>query len=140
MGGDYDTIATGASAMLGLSFNDGFQGGVVLGYLAGFGFSDPSEVNLSLEAARDFSPESNLGFVLLARVGSAFILEPEPQDVGIRLVAQLGVGGRVSIDRHIAITFDMRGLFRYRPNVDHVRGAEVAAGAVISLGLMLRLD
>ncbi len=137
---EYDMAAWGMSALLSLAAADGWSGGLVLGYLGEIGFDGPSEVDVGLEAARDFSPESTLGFVLVARAGSAFVLgELQPFDSGVRLFGQLGIGARISFDPRVAIAFDLRGVVRVRPP-SVVTAADVTGGLGVTLGAVIRLD
>lgn len=139
--GDYDFAAWGGSALIGARFEAGIAGGLVVGYLAEIG-DGPAEVDLALELEKDFSPLETLGFVLLGRLGTAFMLgDGDPQHEGVRLVGQLGIGARVDLDPRIALTLDLRGVLRFRPGGDTgTRRDDVMGGAAITLGLALRLD
>lgn len=152
---DYDFAAWGASVLIGADVGAGWSGGLTVGYLSDIG-SGASELNLGLEVARDFAPESALGFRVLGRIGPAFMLggadqdasrddyysavrraryEDAPRDSGIRLVAQLAIGMRLSFDPNVAFTLDLGGATRYSP--DH---STLSSGMVITTGVALLLD
>lgn len=134
VGADYDFAALGGSVLLGADAGAGWSGGLVLGYLGELG-EGASEIDASLEADRDFHPAEMLGFVLSGRVGAAFMLD-QSAEAGARLVAQLGVGARVTLDPRIDFTLDVRGLLRVAPAaVD-----PVALGIAVTTGIALRLD
>lgn len=134
-GGDYDFAALGGSVLLGADAGGGWSGGVVLGYLTE-PFEDPSEVNVSLEANKDFHPGEQLGFVVAGRLGAAFMLD-QRAEAGARIVGQLGAGARIALDPRIALTLDLRGVLRVAPS----GGADpLTAGMLITTGVALRLD
>jgi hypothetical protein len=142
MSGAFSMPLGGMSARFGLHGNDGWGGGLVAGYFGELGTNAPSELHLALEAWRDFGPSDLVAFQLLGRAGTALVLEatgPSP-----RVLAQLGIGARVSVDSRIAILLDARGELRVRPadvGVDgRPSGPELAGGFVMTLGLAIRLD
>lgn len=137
LSGAHDMPLAGMTAMLALDGGDGWGGGFVGGYFGEIGTNAPSEVHLALEGWRDFGVGEMLGFVLLTRVGTALALESEGPSP--RLLTQLGIGARVSIDPRIAVLLDARGELLLRP-ADLTRGAEVSGGLVITTGLSIRLD
>lgn len=137
LSGAHDMPLAGVTAMLALDGGDGWGGGFVGGYFGEIGTNAPSEVHLALEGWRDFGVGEMLGFVLLTRVGTALALESEGPSP--RLLTQLGIGARVSIDPRIAVLLDARGELLLRP-ADLTRGAEVSGGLVITTGLSIRLD
>lgn len=142
MSGAFSMPLGGMSARFGLQGTDGWGGGLVAGYFGELGTNAPSELHLALEAWRDFGPGDLVAFQLLGRAGTALVLEatgPSP-----RVLAQLGIGARVSVDSRIAILLDARGELRVRPadvGVDgRPSGPELAGGFVMTLGLAIRLD
>lgn len=137
LSGAHEMPLAGMTAMLALDGGDGWGGGFVGGYFGEIGTNAPSEVHLALEGWRDFGVGEMLGFVLLTRVGTALALESEGPSP--RLLTQLGIGARVSIDPRIAVLLDARGELLLRP-ADLTRGAEVSGGLVITTGLSIRLD
>jgi hypothetical protein len=142
MSGAFGMPLAGMSARFGFEARDGWGGGVVAGYFGELGTNTPSEVQLGLEAWRDFGPGDSVAFQLLGRAGTALVLEPTGPSP--RVLAQLGIGARVSVDPRIAILLDARGELRVRPadvSVDgRASGPELAGGFVMTLGLAIRLD
>lgn len=135
----YGFAAGGGVAGVGLRFDPEWTGAIVVGYLAELGGAG-SELDLAVEVTRDFSPGSELGFLVVAAVGTAFAID---QDIlfgdETRMFAQLGVGTRVSVDPRVAVTLDARGVLRYRvPGLfdDGTLGAAFLA----TTGLAIRLD
>jgi hypothetical protein len=141
IGGDYDGLAAGGSALIGARLGSGFSGGLVVGYLSEI-WSGPAEVDLALEVEKDFSPLDAMGLVLLARFGTGFMLaDGDARHDGMRMIGQLGIGGRFDLDPRVAaLTLDLRGVIRYRPDGDGATREDVSAGLAVTLGLVLRLD
>lgn len=141
VGGDYDLVAMGGSAELGARLARGLTLGIVVGYLSELG-NGPSEIDLALEVEKDLSPEDTLGFLLLARLGTAFMLEDGAfADDSIRLMGQLGIGARVTVGDGIAVLLDLRGLLRYRPEQASFGAPreQLSGGAAITMGLSIAL-
>lgn len=145
-----DIVLAGATAMFGLDAGNGWGGGLVVGYVSSLGFSDdPSEIQLALEAWRDFGPGDDIGFRLVARGGTNLLLDehgPSPYPFG-----QLGIGARASLDPRIALLIDARGELRttpaeadvdtgFGPDLVTNDGFEVGGGFVMTLGLAIGLD
>jgi hypothetical protein len=140
-GAGYDG-AVGGTAALGLTFAHGYVAQLAVGYASGaLGFRQPSEVSLGVELQRDFSPDDPIGFLLVGRVGTAFLLDDLPiDDAGIRLSGQLGIGGRFDMGSDVAMIMDVRGVLRFRP--DRPFGPtqdDLSAGVLFSLGIRVRL-
>lgn len=141
MSGAHDMPLAGMTARFALDGGDGWGGGLALGYAGEIGTSAPSEILLALEAWRDFSPSDPLGFQLLGRAGTALVLEEGGPSA--RVLAQLGIGARVSIDPRLAILLDARAELRLRPagaGPDGLAGPDLSAGLVTTMGLAIRLD
>jgi hypothetical protein len=142
MSGAFGMPLGGMTARFGLQARDGWGGGLVAGYFGVLGTRAPSELHLGLEAWRDFGPSDSVAFQLLGRAATALVLEST--GLSPRVLAQLGVGARVSVDPRIAILLDARGELRVRPADVSVEGrasgAELAGGFVMTLGLAIRLD
>lgn len=142
LSGAFSMPLAGMCARFGLEGADGWGGGLVAGYFGEIGTSTPSELQLGLEAWRDFGPGGSVAFQLLGRAGTALVLEPVGPSP--RVLAQLGIGARVSMDPGIAVLFDARGELRARPapvsSEGHASGPELAGGFTLTLGLAIRLD
>jgi hypothetical protein len=139
MSGAYeDIIAASGTALFGLDAGGGWGGGLVVGYTSPLAIADtPSELQLALEVWRDFGPDDDVGLRLVGRGGTSLVLDengPSP-----RVLGQLGIGVRTSLDARIALVLDARGELRVRPP-ELGRGAELSGGFVVSMGLAVDLD
>ena len=115
LGAGYDTTALGGSLRAGAMFDHGMTAELAVGYASAM--SGQSEVSLGVEVQRDFSPHDVVGFLLLGRVGTAFLLDDlSPRDSGIRLSGQIGVGARLDLSADLAMLIDARAVVRYRPD------------------------
>lgn len=132
----------GTSALFGFRARDGWGGGFVAAYFAELGGDESHELHLALEAWRDFEPTRDLALLLVGRVGTALLLsERGPrQDV----IAQFGIGTRVSVDPRLAILLDLRGELRVRPAVLAETEASLElstyGGALVTMGLAMDID
>lgn len=132
----------GTSALFGFRARDGWGGGVVAAYFAELGGGESQELHLALEAWRDFEPTRDVALLLVGRVGTALLLS----DVGSRpdVIAQLGIGTRVSVDPRVAIFLDLRGELRVRASVLAATEGSLEpstyAGALLTMGLAIDLD
>lgn len=136
-------VAPGGTALFGFTTPSGWGGGAVVGHTSPLGFSDaPSELQLALEAWRDFGPDDDVALRLVGRAGTVLALEaggPSP-----RMLGQLGLGARMSLDRVVALLLDARGELQMRPGDVSDEGVsrdlEVVGGFVATLGLAIHLD
>lgn len=140
MGAGYDA-ALGGSALGGVAFDNGLGVQLAVGYASEMIWGG-SEVNLGIELQRDFSPHDTAGFVLLGRVGTAFLLDDAlpRDDAGVRLSGQLGIGGRFDLSSDLAFTMDLRAVLRFRPDDPFgPNERDVSAGALFTIGLRIRM-
>lgn len=140
IGAGYDGAALGGSVLGGFVFGEGASAQLALGYASAMGWG-PNELNLGIEVQRDFSPADAAGFVLIGRIGTAFLLDDRAAtDSGIRLSGQIGIGGRFDLSPDLAITIDLRGVLRYHPD-DGLGPSndDLAAGLLTTMGLRIRM-
>ena len=141
---EHAVAALGGAVGIGASLHREWSGAVVAGYLGDPGHGG-SELDLGIEITKDFDPGSVLGFYVLFGIGAAFLLDdpeaPGDPSGGPRMMAQLGVGARMSVDEDVALTVDGRGVLRYAlPDVHDLDGeGTVTGGAMLTLGLAIRL-
>jgi len=138
-GADYAFGAGGGSSALGLRFDQGWSAALVLGYLGDLD-GRFSELDVALEGTRDFSPTDPMGFLLVARIGTGIGLGDATKDTFVRPFAQLGVGGRFDLGGGIALTVDLRGVLRLRPD-DPFGGTQLTPipGLALTMGLVVPL-
>jgi hypothetical protein len=140
IGAGYDGPALGGSVLGGFVFGEGMSAQLAVGYASSMIWG-PNEVNLGVEVQRDFSPRDGAGFLLIGRIGTAFLLDDRaPTDSGIRLSGQIGIGGRFDLSPDLAFTLDLRGVLRYHPD-DGLGPSNDAltAGVLSTIGLRIRM-
>ena len=134
-----DGPAIGGSLRGGFTFGGGYTAQLAATYASGI--EHGGEASLGIELQRDFSPDRPLGFLLLGRLSTTFLLdERDVSDAGIRLNGQLGIGGRFDVSSDIAFLVDLRAVLRFRP--DDPFGPisnDFEGGLLFTLGLRIRL-
>jgi hypothetical protein len=134
-----DGPAIGGSLRGGFTFGGGITAQLAAAYASGLEHGD--EASLGIELQRDFSPEQPLGFLLLGRLGTTFLLDDrDVLDPGIRLNGQVGIGGRFDVSNDIAFLVDVRAVLRFRPDDPFVSVSnDFAAGVLLTFGVRFRL-
>lgn len=130
----------GAGLMGGVLFGSGISLHLAASYATSMGWG-PNVASLGVEIERDFSPSDPVGFLVVGRIGSAFVLDgPDPLDSGIRLSGQVGIGGRFDITSDVALTTDLRGALRFRPD-DPLgpSGNDLDFALLLTMGVRIRM-